>query len=643
MRDFVNNYSKITVIGLLLAVAGMLALSFLHITQLMGMNEKEDDYLLLSKAELLPLDINVADASGQGSDWTSIDFPFHWRNQFPDTRAVWYRLSVSRLQIESVLAGESGQQLLGMYIWRLNQTADIWFNGSKIGSGGNTGEPMARHWNSPLYFSIPAGLLRENNEILIKHFAQHNWGSMEPVVLGEESYLKPIYETRYSIQNDVSLGLFVFVLSTGIFTFMVWFYRREETQYLWFAIASAGLSFYSLNQFIRYLPVGADSWRWMSNMSTDLWATSLVIFLLRSLNLHKPKLEKLAIAYLLSGVPLYFYASFFQKFDINIYYHIGALLFGIYCLYLCLATYQRTRDTLPIFYFCAILLLFVAGLHDTAMQAIVNNGWQEISGANFQNHFNFVHFTAPATFLLIAASLLKRFIDSMNEANRLNRVLEARVSQAKQELADNYKAIEETLIYKTTSEERERIYRDLHDDVGSKLLSLYYRLDNESDSTLAKSALADLRDIVSRKPMESYPLELAAQEWHTEAEDRVRDAKIPLTWHFENSQSSVTLGELQHAHLRRMLREVLSNAILHGESVSEIKITITAKDNQLKISVANDGVTIPVSQWNAGRGLSNLRVRSRDLCGELFLNDLDNGWVEVLWIVPLNTKQGETT
>jgi signal transduction histidine kinase len=630
---------------LLAAICGMLTYSFLHITQLMGMSELEDDYLYLTDAELLPRDISFPEASAQGSGWQSVELPFHWRNQFPDTRAVWYRLTVSRSQLASVLgpAAHPGNQLLGMYIWRLNQTADIWFNGSKIGSGGNTEEPMARHWNSPLYFSVPEGLLQEDNVILVKHFAQHSRGSMEAIVLGEEDNLRPIYETRYSIQNDVSLGLFVFVLSTGIFTFMVWFYRREETQYLWFAIASAGLSFYSLNQFIRYLPVGPDSWRWMSNMSTDLWAASLIIFLLRSLNLHRPNVEKTAVAYFLSGIPVYYYASFYQHFDINVYYHIGALLLGIYSLSLCIATYRRTRKTLPLFYIGIIALLFIAGLHDTAMQAIVNVGWQEISGANFQNHFNLVHFSAPAMFLLIAASLIKQFIDSMNESTRLNKVLEARVNQAKNELAENYKAIEETLIYKTTTEERERIYRDLHDDVGSKLLSLYYRLDKESDSTLAKSALADLRDIVSRKPVDSYPLEQAVKEWQHEAEDRVSDAGIPLSWHFESSQSSVTLGELQHAHLRRMLREVLSNAILHGEPVTEIRVTITATDNLLKISVKNDGVKTPVDKWNAGRGLGNLRVRSRDLSGELFINDLEGQWVEILWIVPLISDQGEAT
>lgn len=642
--------TRLTIAALIVAMLALLILSFLHITQFVGTRAENDNVLVLTSAELLPRDIGITEALNEGNNWSVVDFPFHWRNQYPQTHAVWYRLEFTRAQLQSLIADsvDTREQLWGMYIWRLNQTADIWLNGSKIGSGGNSGgtesgTSMARHWNSPLYFSVPPGLLQDTNTIYIKHFAEHSWGSMEPVVLGDERYLRPVYETRYFIQNDISLGLFVFVLSTGLFTFMVWVTRREETEYLWFSITSAGFSVFCLNQFIRYLPVEPDLWRWLANVTTDLWAVSLVIFLLRSLRLHRPKLEKIALAYLASGVVVYFYASFFQVFALNVYFHLGSLLLGIYSFNLCVQLYSQTRRALPLFYAGVIALLFVSGTHDTAMQAIVNIGELELAGNNFQNHFNFVHFSAPIMFLFIAASLIKRFIDSMNEARRLNRELETRINLAKQELAENYQALQDTLVYKTASEERERIYRDLHDDVGSKLLSLYYRLDNKSDSILAKSALEDLRDIVSRKSLKSYSLKTAVQEWQNEAQERVRDASIPLTWHFDNGEPEVTLSEQQHAHLRRMLREVLSNAILHGTGVSEIRVSITARDGELKISVANDGVQVPAAQWKHGRGLSNLRVRSRDLSGKFAVSDLGNSWVELFWTIPLQSTQGTTT
>lgn len=643
MEVAVKKYSNFSLAALFVLGLTAVTVMLVYLSQSAISEGVSDNYLIFSEAEVLPIDTSIAELPQHQSEWIPISFPFHWRNQFPDTRAVWYRISFTAAEMEPLIDDGDGQNELGLYLWRLNQTADFWINGSKFGSGGSTGNPMARHWNSPLYFDLAATLIESENTLLVKHFAQHSWGSFESVVIGHADYLSEIYNNKYFLQHDVSLGLFVFVISTGIFTLSVWIYRRKESEYLWFSIASVGLSFYILHQFIRYLPINPDIWRWFSNITTDLWAASLLIFVLRSLAIEKPLLEKAIYSYLATGVVVYFYASFFQAFDLNIYFHAGALLIGIYSFYLCAQEFFSTREPLPAFYCSVISILFVAGIHDMAMQAILNNGWLIQEEQSFQNHINLLHFAAPIVFIFIAGSLIKQFISSMNEADRLNIELESRIDSAKEELAENYRAIEEVLVKQSALEERERIYRDLHDDVGSKLLSLYYRLDNESDSTLAKSALEDLRDIVSRKSLETCALNVAVEQWKSEAQDRFQDTNTKLNWENGSFPSDVFLNEQQQAHLRRMLREVLSNALLHSKSATETKVLIKYGEQILKIKVANNDNSSPVSEWQAGRGISNLRVRARDLMGTLNINDLDSQWVEVAWEIPLGANSEQHT
>lgn len=599
----------------------------------------ENTFITLATAEVLPFDHSLEQIQNTDAQWQQVEFPFHWREREFDTRAVWYRFEVSASDFDMLDSSEENEPW-GVYIWRLNQTADIWFNGVKIGSGGNSGDKMARYWNTPLYFSIPSSLVETENEILIKHFAQHSWGSIPAPVIGPESFLRPVHTLRYFVQHDIALSLFVFVLVTGLFSFSVWLYRPSEPQYFWFAISSVGLSFYCLNQFIRYLPISADAWRWLSNVSIDLWASTIFIFMIRTLKIDKPYLVNIALGFVITGIPVYYYASFYKVFDLNIYFHIGSLLIAIASFGISLSHYLKTKENLSAFYCCVIFLVFLAGLHDTVMQAIVNNGWKEYSAITFSNHFNFVHFAAPLIFLFIGISLIRRFIDSMNAADLLNSKLEQRVENAKIEIARTHQAVEDAIALQSASQERERIYRDLHDDVGSKLLSLYYRLDNESDSTLAKSALEDLRDIVSHKTLDSCALEDAVAQWQQEVSERVSDQSVNLSWEFEHDAEKIVLSELQHTHLRRMLREVLSNAILHSTSLSVIKIEISCRNQLLSISVSNDGAPKPVSAWKPGRGISNLRVRTRDLGGVFSITDLEDSWVEISWQTPVGNVEG---
>ena len=631
MNKKANKKQRLILSMLSISFLAVLAISWLWLAAFSQIKLPEGEYVVLSKAEALPQDIPISALTEQG--WQSVDLPFHWRSQFAQTRAVWYRLTIAQTELPLVASGS--EALWGLYLWRLNQTADIWLNGHKIGSGGNTVEPMARYWNSPLYFEFPAMLWQENNEILIKHYSQHAWGSIEPLILAPASKLKPLYDRRSFVQHDVAQGLFVFVLVTGLFSFTVWFYRRKETEYLWFAIASVALSVYCLNQFLRYLPFDANTWRWLTNVAVDLWAVSLLIFVFRSLSLRNTRVERAAIVYFICGVPLYLFASFYQVFDINIYYHAGSLVLGVMIFNYCFRLYRNEEKLLPLFYCSAIALLFFAGAHDMVMQAVLNNGWFGWAESEFQNHFNSLHFAAPVIFMFIGFSLIKRFIDSMNAVDRLNVDLEVRIGEAREELEENYRAIEKVLVQQSANEERERIYRDLHDDVGSKLLSLYYRLENESDSVLAKSALEDLRDIVSRKSLESCLLRNAVVQWQQEISERVSDAGVALQWEVNNIGSQLMLSELQHTHLRRMLREVLSNALLHSGSITQLHVQMNVQDGLLEIMVANDGAPKPVSAWKSGRGISNLRVRTRDLGGQFRIEDLPGSWVKVSWHVPL--------
>ena len=113
---------------------------------------------------------------------------------------------------------------------------------------------------------------------------------------------------------------------------------------------------------------------------------------------------------------------------------------------------------------------------------------------------------------LAATLLLSTIVGTLivlRKSKQMNLRLEERVAAAQQSLEASFDERRALEISHAAASERERIYRDLNDDVGAKLLGLAIsaqRADLPREADMARSALQDLRDVVSRSAQPSTPL-----------------------------------------------------------------------------------------------------------------------------------------
>ncbi|WP_428610667.1 ATP-binding protein [Sedimenticola sp.] len=164
-------------------------------------------------------------------------------------------------------------------------------------------------------------------------------------------------------------------------------------------------------------------------------------------------------------------------------------------------------------------------------------------------------------------------------------------------------------------EERRRIFGDLHDDVGSKLLSLLYRAKDPASGELARSALADLRDVVSQSDEGVLPLTDALADWRAEAQERLDDAGILLQWE-QTVATDLPVSTFRLRHTACILREALNNVIKHaGGTTVTVRITETA--GRLHLAIMDDGVGSDPETWREGRGMLNIRHRLNKLGGSV--------------------------
>ncbi|MFP5383715.1 MAG: sensor histidine kinase [Gammaproteobacteria bacterium] len=180
--------------------------------------------------------------------------------------------------------------------------------------------------------------------------------------------------------------------------------------------------------------------------------------------------------------------------------------------------------------------------------------------------------------------------------------------------------------------ERERIRRDIHDDLGAKLLTLLHTTPEECQP-LVREALDDLRSLVRALEQGEVRLCDAVDGWQAEARRRCSDASVALQWQSPDIPELLSLGARAHANLTRVLREAVSNALRHAQP-STLRIGVGLTSTMLSLEVANNGKILSLPEWSTGRGRQIMQGRISELGGSVRWQ-VDEGECRLLVAIPL--------
>ncbi len=165
-------------------------------------------------------------------------------------------------------------------------------------------------------------------------------------------------------------------------------------------------------------------------------------------------------------------------------------------------------------------------------------------------------------------------------------------------------------------QQRERIYSDLHDDLGARLLAQIYQAPTPVWAENARLMLKDLRDVVSQPSQDVRSLGQVLAEVRTEARERLAIQGVGLDWQLDVDGFDQALAKEQASSLSRLFREALTNALRHSRPQTvafrgEIDI------DRLLLKLTHDGCTRAPAQWRAGRGMASMRQRAARLGASL--------------------------
>ena len=198
-------------------------------------------------------------------------------------------------------------------------------------------------------------------------------------------------------------------------------------------------------------------------------------------------------------------------------------------------------------------------------------------------------------------------------------------------------------------DERTKIAREIHDDLGQHLLALRIEVSmlnkGENKEQVNKvlghidETMKSVRAIINNLRPTVLDLGLfAALEWQVQEFKRYSGLSCTLT----ANESELNLSSEMSTLLFRIVQEALTNVMRHAQA-AQVFIVLRRSRNNIHLSITDDGIGIKSSsakkEKKGSYGLLGMRERLRQFGGNLKIEDAEPG-TRLLVTLPL--PEGET-
>ncbi len=199
-------------------------------------------------------------------------------------------------------------------------------------------------------------------------------------------------------------------------------------------------------------------------------------------------------------------------------------------------------------------------------------------------------------------------------------------------------------LLRTIEGERQRVARELHDDVGQALATVGILLDAlelEAHGVpeafrATRATIRRITESLARIVREYHPAELLGLGLADTLRTYVRQLaeRHGLRWRFESEPVEGLLAPDQELQVYRVVQEALANAARHA-GARRIEVAIAATPEHLAIRVRDDGGGFRVEAPVEGIGLATMRERATLLRAALLIDSAPRDGTTVELTIPL--------
>ncbi|MEZ0244177.1 MAG: sensor histidine kinase [Sphingomonas sp.] len=232
----------------------------------------------------------------------------------------------------------------------------------------------------------------------------------------------------------------------------------------------------------------------------------------------------------------------------------------------------------------------------------------------------------PFLTLGIVAAYLARNIRLFQSSHQLTTLLEGQLVERTAALEAAYLREKEMVRDQAHGQERQRIMRDMHDGLGSQLMSMLLmakrgRAEPPAIADGLQAVIDEMRLMIDSMDSVGESLSSALTIFRERTQARVEGAGFAFHWN-NTAEHLPDYGPRDVLQIFRILQEAVVNALKHSGG-DRIAVRIAPASDPafaLRIEVADNGAGMKGANAR-GRGLVNMAARAESLGGALALDD----------------------
>ncbi len=564
--------------------------------------------------------------------WRNADLPFHDFYAAPEIArqhgtVLWAKVG---FDTKSLPSGR-----VALFIDYTPERFTLLLNGKEIFR--NYSNPEVRRFASfePTFVPIPRDALRGGlNELALRLVSDTPWTlGLGHVSLGDDRVIRDKYDRAYSLQylgpqivNGIMAALTLAIL-------LFWFRRRAEKSFFWLAMVGIIWWLRNLHYSAENPFIGAAAMWELVSISIFVLTIAFLCFTVTVLD-AKNRLQwiRLSISGGLTLVLMREGLLASGQSDLLAFALLAPLTFSLSVIFVIATIRQPTAENMVML--IAITIAIVWSIHD--MIFLGNMGL----GAGFQLQ----PYASVVVYGAFAFSLGRRILRAFDTTENLNAQLEASVAQARRELSESEAARRTLEVAHAVELERERLMREIHDGIGSNLvtaLAVAKKQDAQGWTVgLLKRSISDLKIAIDSLEPSDGDVAVVLAGFRQRIEADLSAAGISLKWKVNAVPPVRWLDAPNTLHILRVFQEIVTNIIKHANA-TEIEVRCRSHlDDEAEgvlLEFLDNGTGIDETGPVVGKGLMNMASRAAALRAKLVISRCEEGTGTRVWLwLPLD-------